>query len=246
MHSITVDRAPCVTAHAAATLARVGILENSYFCDLQNGKMSLEVFRRTQEQFTFVVAYFARPMAALVARIPDPKARLEILRNVVEEHGGFEADSFHATTIERFVRSIGSKTDLETLQPCAAVGALNRILMGTCVLDEIDVGVACLGMIEYAFMGVSATIARAVVQRGWVQPEHLTHYALHAELDARHAEEFFAVVEPRWSSSAHRPLIEQGLELGAYVWDRLYRDLYAAADRPLAPVEAAPSAVLMG
>ena len=42
-----------------------------------------------------------------------------------------------------------------------------------------------------------------------------------------HAEEFFAVIEPNWDDPKRRYFIEQGLELGAYVFDRLYRDLHA-------------------
>jgi pyrroloquinoline-quinone synthase len=52
------------------------------------------------------------------------------------------------------------------------------------------------------------------------------HYKLHAEIDERHAEEFFAVIEPRWETPARRYFIQQGLELGAYIFDRLYRDMY--------------------
>lgn len=230
MHSIASSiRAAHVTDRAQSILAKVGIMENPYFCDLQSGAMSLEVFRLTQEQFYFNVAYFARPMIALLSRIPDPRTRLDILHNVVEEHGDFQTDAFHETTIRKFVQSIGGDTDFGNMRPWASVDAFNNILMGTCVLDEVEVGISCLGIIEYAFMTISATIARTVIQRDWVQPERLTHYALHAEIDSRHAEEFFAVIEPLWQNPARRPLIEKGLELGAYIWDRLYRDLYTAA-----------------
>ncbi len=96
-----------------------------------------------------------------------------------------------------------------------------------------------MGIIEYAFAGISAAIGSAVVRRGWVAADQLVHYKLHAEIDERHAEEFFAVVEPHWDDPRRRYLTRQGLELGAHVFDRLYRDLHAAgtagrADRPLA------------
>jgi pyrroloquinoline-quinone synthase len=82
-----------------------------------------------------------------------------------------------------------------------------------------------MGIIEYAFAGISARIGQAVVKNGWVKADDLVHYKLHAEIDMRHAEEFFAVIEPRWDDPARRYYIEQGLELGAYSFDRLYRDL---------------------
>ena len=87
---------------------------------------------------------------------------------------------------------------------------------------------AGMGIIEYAFAGISAVIGQAVVDRGWVSRERLVHYKLHAEIDERHAEEFFAIIEPAWDQPDRRDLIEQGLRLGAYIFDRLYRDMYAA------------------
>ena len=86
-----------------------------------------------------------------------------------------------------------------------------------------------MGIIEYAFADISALIGRAVTERGWVGADELVHYKLHAEIDVRHAEEFFAVIEKSWDDPARRSFIEQGLELGAYAFDRLYRDLYAVA-----------------
>ena len=51
---------------------------------------------------------------------------------------------------------------------------------------------------------------------------------MHAEIDERHAEEFFAVIEPAWDDERRRYFVEQGLQLGAYIFDRLYRDMYVA------------------
>ena len=90
-----------------------------------------------------------------------------------------------------------------------------------------------MGTIERAFAGVSATIGRAVVERGWVPRERLIHYSLHAEIDIRHAEEFFAVVEEAWGDEDRRYLVDQGVQLGAYTLDRLYRDLHL---KGLAPI----------
>jgi pyrroloquinoline-quinone synthase len=192
--------------------------------------MSLEGFRRSQEQFFFAVTFFPRPMAALVGRIPNPKARMDILHNLVEEHGEFNEEAFHHTTFQRFLRSIGSKVEkIELAAVSPALRAFNSVLTNACVLDELEVGVGCMGIIEYAFAGISATIGRSVVRQGWVRQEDLVHYALHAEIDERHAEEFFAVIEPQWDDVNRCYFIEQGLELGAYIFNRLYSDLYLLA-----------------
>ncbi len=230
------SRAPRVTARADAILARVDMLRNPYLQALQDGSMSLECFRRTQEQFFFAVTFFPRPMAALVGRIPDPKQRLDILHNLVEEHGEFEERAFHHTTFRKFLRTLGADPErLEKLEMWPALRAFNSVLTASCVLDELPVGVACMGIIEHSFASVSAEIGRAVVAHRWIAAEDLVHYKLHAEIDHRHAEEFFAVVEPLWDDERSRYFVEQGLQLGAYVFDRLYRDLLAAGREGSAP-----------
>jgi len=222
------SRAARVLARAERALEISGIRRNPYLQTLQDGSMTLDAFRRSQEQFFYAVSFFPRPMAALVGRIPNPKARLDVLHNLVEEHGEFDESRFHHTTFQGFLRSIGSAPErLENGALSPALRAFNSVLTCACVLDELEVGVACMGIIEYAFAGISATIGQAVVQRGWVPQAELIHYALHAQIDERHAEEFFAVVEPLWDDPARRYFIEQGLELGAYAFDRLYLDLYA-------------------
>src|SRR5215510_10450078 len=133
-------RAPRVTACAQETLERSGIRKNPYLEALRDGSMTLESFRRSQEQFFFAVSFFPRPMAALVGRIPSPKARLDILHNLVEEHGEFQEQAFHHTTFQHFLRSIGSEPEkLESAALCAGLRAFNSVLTCACVLDELEV-----------------------------------------------------------------------------------------------------------
>lgn len=233
---MTESRAPRVTEHAGRILARHRILENPYLAGLRDQSISREIFLRTQEQFFFAVEFFPRPMAALIARIPHAKARLDLLHNLVEEHGEFEEERFHASTFRKFLTSMGSRVDtLPDLVLRPEVRAFNSVLISACALDEWEVGVGCMGIIEYAFAGISAVIGKTVVQRGWVPAERLVHYKLHAEIDERHSEEFFAIIEPAWDDERRRYYIEQGLELGAYIFDRLYRDMYAAGQEPAPP-----------
>jgi pyrroloquinoline-quinone synthase len=234
------SRAPHVTVRADVVLERINILHNPYLEALRDGSMTLECFRRTQEQFFFAVTFFPRPMAALVGRIRDPRQRLDILHNLVEEHGEFQEQFFHHTTFQQFLRTLGSQPEkLGSLSIWPALRAFNSVLTASCVLDELEVGVACMGIIEYAFAGISAVIGKAVVQRGWVAADQLVHYKLHAEIDERHAEEFFAVIETLWGDERRRYYIEQGLELGAYIFDRLYRDMYVAGREEMAPAGSA-------
>src|SRR6266446_2181183 len=127
------SRAPRVTARADTALKQVDILNNPYLKSLAGGTMSQACFRRTQEQFFFAVTFFPRPMAGLVARIPDPKMRLDILHNLVEEHGEFDETQFHHNTFQRFLGTIGSDPEkLDGLGVWPAVRAFNSVLTSAC------------------------------------------------------------------------------------------------------------------
>ena len=82
-----------------------------------------------------------------------------------------------------------------------------------------------MGIIELAFSEISATIGKGVVDRGWVRDADLVHYKLHAEIDTKHAADFFRIIERSWENKERQYFIKQGLELGAYIFDRLYKDL---------------------
>ena len=221
-HASSQSKAPCITAEAERILKRVGLFQNPYFEQLKNGGMNLEQFRKTHEQFYFAVVFFSRPMAALLGRIPNAQDRLNILHNVLEEHGDMKTEAFHANTFQKFLSSIGSIAALDDLTLWPQIRAFNSVLTTACAFDELEVGISCMGIIEMAFADISTIIGKAVIERGWVK--ELVHYKLHAEIDKRHAEEFFCIIEKQWESRQY--LIKQGLELGAYIFDRLYRDLW--------------------
>jgi pyrroloquinoline-quinone synthase len=214
-----------VEAYANATLKKVNIFDSKYFSSLRDGSMSLEDFRLSQERFFYAVLFFSRPMAVLVARIPDGRDRLDILHNVLEEHGEMSEAEFHSSTFQKFLQSIGSVADFENGVVSPQVRAFNSVLTSSCTLDELEVGVACMGIIELAFSEISAIIGKAVVDRGWVRNADLVHYKLHAEIDTKHAADFFRIVERLWENKERQYFIKQGLELGAYIFDRLYKDL---------------------
>ncbi|BBX98827.1 TenA family transcriptional regulator [Mycobacterium lacus] len=221
-------QAPRVTERAEQILTGVGIAANPYLTTLVDGSMTLDHFRVSQEQFGFAVTYFARPMAALISRMELPGQRLGILSNILEEHGDFKPHAFHHATFRQFLASIGSDDAerLDALVPSPQVHAFNSVLTSVCTMEDLAVGTSCLGIIEHAFAGISATIGSAVVERGWVAEDDLVHYALHAEIDEQHAEDFFVLVEPSYDDPGTRAAVDRGLRLGAYVFNRLYTDLY--------------------
>jgi pyrroloquinoline-quinone synthase len=215
-------------------LAAHPIDANPYLASLASGEMSKEDFVETQIQFYYAVVFFSRPMAVLAAKIPSAKVRVEILRNVWEEHGEGDVTRRHgATFLELLSRVAGiTQDDVESRRLWPELRAFNTTLIGCCALDDWEIGAGCLGVIERMFASISARLGRSIVARGWLQEARVVHYALHEELDIRHSEDFLAVLRPLWDADPRsRYLVDQGLRLGAYVFDRLYRDLHAARAR---------------
>lgn len=214
---------------------RAAILENAYFTALRQNTMSRSQFCETQKQFFFAVGYFSRPMAALTARIPDSAARAALIHNLADEHGledhaapaAFDPQLAHDRTFLRFLGTLGvTPHEMGDLRERPPVRAFNSGLMGACVAEPVELALGCLGVIEYVFSDISALIGRTVVERGWVNSNHLVHYKLHAEIDKHHAAEFFQSAAGAWAGGgAGRAHVESGVDLGLYLFNRLYCDL---------------------
>jgi pyrroloquinoline-quinone synthase len=232
-----VDAAPALMACVAQWTERLPILSNGYFTALGQDSMSREVFIRTQKQFYFAVRYFSRPMAALMARMPDSASRQGLIHNLSEEHGfddeaddqppGFDPAVAHDLTFLAFLRTLGvTPQEMMKEREAPGVRAFNVALMGACQMERIETAFGCLGVIEYAFADICELIGRKVVERGWIAQEDLVHYKLHAQIDQRHAADFFKVVDGAWNRDpAARLAIEEGVQLGLHVFNRLYEDL---------------------
>ena len=207
---------------------------NPYLVALEDGTFERDDFIETQIQFYYAVVFFNRPMAACAAKIPSGRLRREILRNVWEEHGEGDEEDAHGETFLSFLHVLGGISQQEVLARSLwpEVRMFNTTLTGACIMDEYLVGVGVLGIIEQMFSDISSRIGRSVVERGWVGPDELVHYSLHAEIDVRHAQDFFDVLRPSWDKDdADRYYIEQGLRLGAHCFDQLYRGLWRARTR---------------
>jgi len=219
--------APKITERADEILQKYNILENPYFMALKDGSMSRDAFIHSQEQFYFAVVFFPQPMASLIARIHEPQARINILKNLVEEHGEFQNETFHETTFKEFLNRLGSKkNDPMGADLSPALRAFNSVLITACTFDEIEVGICCMGIIEYLFADISACIGKTVVKRNWFSEDQMIHYTLHEKIDKGHAQDFFTIVENKFDDKERLYYIDQGLQLGAYIFDRLYRDMY--------------------
>jgi pyrroloquinoline-quinone synthase len=220
--------------------ARRPILDNGYFSALKDDSMSRERFVRSQKQFFFAVRYFSRPMAALMARMPDSASRQGLIHNLSEEHGfddeheslpaGFDPSLAHDLTFLAFLRTLGiSGAEMAKEREGPEVRVFNNGLMGTCMMERVELAFGCLGVIEYAFADICELIGRKVVERGWIAADELVHYKLHAQIDKRHAADLFKVVDGAWNrDAAARVAVDDGIVLGLHLFNRLYEDLHTA------------------
>jgi pyrroloquinoline-quinone synthase len=219
--------------------------QNPYFTKLKSGEFSKEDFVETQIQFYYAVIFFSRPMAALAAKIPSPELRLEVLRNVWEEHGEGQLCHGHGNTFFEFLNRLDSIQPEQVLKRglWPEVRIFNTTLSGVTVLDDFLVGVAVLGVIERMFSDISAWIGQGVVSRKWFTDESLIHYKLHQKLDIRHSDDFFKILaEPFERSAENRYHIEQGLRMGATLFNDLYLGLWRSRGyRWVLPVAYPPS-----
>lgn len=215
-------------------LIEVDYKNNPYFIQLMKKEFDKNDFIETQIQFFSAVTFFSRPMAALAAKIPSPTLRMEIIRNVWEEHGEGDAKKIHGKTFCELLLRLGNikEADIEKRALWPEVRVFNTTLVGACVLDEYLIGVGMMGMIERMFVYISNLIGQGIVHNGWLTEEEMIHYDLHEVLDLRHSMDFFNVLQPSWEEvGSNHYYIEQGLRMGAEVFNYLYLALYAHRTR---------------
>ena len=208
--------------------------ENPYFKNLSDGQFAKDDFVETQIQFYYAVIFFSRPMAALAAKIPSPELRIEVLRNVWEEHGEGQLSHGHGTTFLEFLRRINGtsaeQVHLRGLWP--EIRIFNTTLAGATVLDDFLVSVATLGIIERMFSDISAWIGQGIIKQGWLTDKTMIHYKLHQKLDIKHSDDFFRILEEPFKGSAENKYhIEQGLRLGSTLFNNLYVGLWNSRQR---------------
>lgn len=207
---------------------------NPYFTNLMAGTFDKKDFVETQIQFYYAVIFFSRPMAALAAKIPSPELRLEVIRNVWEEHGEGNLRMAHGSTFVELLNRLDGLTHQDVLHRALwpEVRIFNTTLVGVSVHDDFVIGVSAMGMIERMFSDISAWIGQGIVKNDWLTDDKMIHYKLHQELDIKHSDDFFKIVEKAYGTSdEYKYQIEQGLRLGACLFNDMYAGLWRSRQR---------------
>lgn len=208
------------------TLDQNNFVNTQFFQNLKDGELSFEEFVATQSQFYYAVVHFTRPLALVAGSIPDYESRINILKNIWEEHGEGDIDKTHGKTFTEFLRRLTGE-DFKLLPAKRAVNEFNETLDETCKTAHYLKSVAMIGMIERMFSEISHFIGAAVIERGWMESSQMIHYSVHQELDVIHAQDFFDVLKP--FEDTHEDIIKDGLILGATTFLKIYQGLLKEA-----------------
>ncbi|AZE48376.1 hypothetical protein C4K04_2704 [Pseudomonas chlororaphis] len=208
-------------------ISELNLSENLYFKMLCGGKMSKQQFLKSQIEFAPMVYFFSRPMAQVIANIPEAPPRVALVGNLWEEHGQGILENVHGQTILTLIDRLGgnaSNIDLNNPSPNARI--FNEALRGVSSFEDYRFSASMFAGIERTFVDISTMIFQSIVDRGWLTADQITHYGLHRELDVEHSEDFLKVVNKDWEGGTFKPLIKEGIRFGCHLFANTYVGFY--------------------
>jgi pyrroloquinoline-quinone synthase len=200
--------------------------DNSFFIALENGEMSREQFIMTQYQFYYAVTNFTKVLSLVASTIPTYEERVNIIKNIWEEHGEGNLAKTHGSTLSLLITRLSKDQPFKIRSAEQAVIEFNRTLEESCQSNDYLSGISTIGMIERMFADMSRFIGMQIVKHGWLQSNEMVHYNLHQDLDHVHAEDFFSILRPHYHREDKKRIIDEGLSLGARTFLRLYEKLW--------------------
>ncbi|RBB33077.1 iron-containing redox enzyme family protein [Burkholderia reimsis] len=205
----------------------LNLTKNPYFKSLCSGEMSKQQFLRSQVEFASMVHFFSRPMAQVIANVPDPLPRVALVGNLWEEHGKGVKENVHGKTILTLIDRLGGDSaQIDLSQPTPNARIFNETLRSVSSFEDYRFSTATFAGIERAFVDISTMIFQSIVAHGWLPAERITHYGLHRTLDIEHAEDFLKVVNQDWNNARSQDLIKNGIRFGSRLFANTYIGFY--------------------
>lgn len=216
-----------INQYLDSILDDIKFFHNPYFKNLKNGDFEKVDFIETQIQIYNVIHIFPKLLADLLVKLPEGTAKMNIVQNLYEDHNTDSAEDDRSLLL-LFLNKLGiSKEEINKRILWPEARMFIMAARGTCALDTYIVAAAFLGAIEFMFLSVAKWTEFGLVERGWLTDKDLLYYANHEKLDKKHAQNFFDLIEKRWDSSeVDKYYIKQGLLLGAFAFNDLYKHLY--------------------
>jgi pyrroloquinoline-quinone synthase len=208
----TADLSHCPTLQAAIeqVAERYEFQWHPYFIWMRSVRVDQGQFSRSQAPFQYVIESFAESFAAVVAgQNPHPIAAINPPR----------------LAFQRCLQTLDARVDLT--QDCPiGIAAANRRILNHCLTQPNASGAATLGMIEYLYVDISATLAQIIQHRGWAQQDSNFYYMIHESLAINPSRDLFTLASATWDDPEARSQTARSLTIGAqYLWD-LYDALY--------------------
>lgn len=197
-----------------------------YFRSLQNNTMTFDAFKESQTNFYGAVCYFSRPLFALCSRIDNYVDRLNILENIIDEHGNGNINVAHGNTYKEYLINLGvSEKTIEKSSNHISVSNFYSKINQIVKEDNIHKAIAMYGIIEDRYTEISSFIAKSVLKNNWLEESKLSHYSIHEELDIHHAKLFYNLIEKKWSNNESMKHIVNGLIIGNELILKLFDEL---------------------
>ena len=199
----------------------------SFFDALEKERMSKDEFIITQMVFLEAVKYFSIPMFIIASKLDSYKERSGIIENIIDEHGNGKIDKAHGNTFQAFLFSLGvTRAMLNNNETNNVAKTFNESLYKCAINESTFRSIAMMAIIEERYAEISLSIVRAILDKGWIDKNKLTHYSLHGHLDVKHADGFYNIIENGWGNKLKKEEIKKGLILGNNLICDLYDELF--------------------
>lgn len=210
-----------------SAVQKLNLPQHPYFKALCSGELSREQFVETQKEFATMVFFFSRPMAQIIANVPDPIPRIAIVENLWEEHGQGIQENVHGNTILTLINRLGGDASSVNIhQPPLTARVFNETLRSVSSFSDYRFASAVYAGIERTFVDASSMIYESILNQGWLEEKRITHYGLHKEIDIEHAEDFLKVVNNNWHDEVAQVFIKDGIQFGSHLLSSAYTGFY--------------------
>jgi pyrroloquinoline-quinone synthase len=213
----------CLTLQAAVEqVAEIYEFQwHPYFIWMRSVGVNQLQFSRSQVPFQYAVESFGEAFTVVFERLAAPPRSIEIpaASTIVT------ATNSPRLAFQQCLRSLDARIDLSPACPIG-LAAANRLVLNHCLTQPIAASAAMLGMIEYLYVDVSATLSQIIQHRGWAHQDSDFYYMIHGSLAINPSRDLFTLASATWDEPQARSQTARSLMLGAqYLWE-LYDGLY--------------------
>lgn len=166
----------------------------------QSPDFSNEAFYYVFSQYMYCVMYFPQALCNLGWRIEDDDARMPIIQNIWDEHGGGNLQNTHRYMYRRFLRELREKLNLsaEPVQAQTVQAVAQRYVQGWKHMIEQRPLVEALGALGPGCEELTPVLYEYFVQfirsKADVSSDSLYFFIHHQEIDEEHSNQVWRTI----------------------------------------------------